>query len=164
MSAAADGVLDYLMGTTFPTALSSFSDLQSGEGCKVYFGPGLPKFTTPVTLQCHGIKFEMDWAEIGPSYRYEEVASIPCTLTAWNPGEGDSQGFLNRKTECFDALSLITVNIGNDYTLGSLVRWTRFKMGQLIPGQPQTGSMAHLDFELCYQVRVSSLTSQANVY
>jgi hypothetical protein len=152
------------MGTTFPTALSSYTDPVTQSGALIVFGPGMTRFTAPVTLQCHGIKFDLTWAEIGPSFRYEESASIPCTLTSWNAGDASTQGFLDRKNEVFSALSLITVNLGNDPTLGGNVRWIRFALGQLMPGTPASGSAAHLDFELEYKVRVSSLTAQANVY
>lgn len=164
MSAAAPGVLDYLMGTSFPTALSTFVD-GSGNGPTIYFGPGLPKFTSQITLQCHGIKFSETWAEIAPSYNYEETATVPCTLTAWVGGQADNQAWLDRKNDCFSALSLVLVNLGNDVTLNGLVRWVRFEMGQFMPAESRdSGSMGHLDFELSYRVRVSSMTSQANVY
>lgn len=160
MSAAASSVLDYLIGTSFPTALSSYTDPVTNSPATVYFGPGIPRFTTQVTLQVQGIQIDMNWAEIGPNFKYEEHGTIPCTLTSWNPGESDTQGFLDRKSECFSALSLITVNIANDPTLNGLVRWVRWKAGQLMPAAAApTGSLAHLDFSLYYEVRVPSLTS-----
>ncbi len=162
MSTAASGVLDYLMGTTFPTALSSYTDDQ-GNGATIYFGPGVERFTAPVTVQCHGIKFEDQWMAISPDHNYEEEATLPCTLTSWNPGDGSSQGYLDRKTEVFNALVLISSNLAQDATLGGLVRWLKLSQGQMVPGKPLGGSIAHLDFELAYAVRVFSLTL-ANVY
>lgn len=160
MSAAAPAVLKYLMGTTFPTALASFTDPNLGSGVTIYFGPGVKRFNTPITLQLHGVQFDMEWAEVGPNYRYEERGTLPCTLTSWVAGDSSSEGFLDRMTECFSALSLITINIANDVRLGGLVRLVRLKMGQLQPGSPgDSGSMAHLDFHLHYEVRVDSLTA-----
>lgn len=162
MSTAASSVLDYLVKTSFPTALSTYTDPVTGSAATIYFGPGMEKFEAQVALQVHGIKFDDTWAEIGPNYRYEETAEIPCTLTSWNPGEGDTQGFLDRKSECFAALSLITINIANDVTLGGLVRWCRFQLGQFMPATPNTGSLGHLDFTIGYRVRVNSLDAGQN--
>lgn len=159
MSAAAPAVLAYLMGTTFPTALATFTDPNLGSGPTIYFGEPGKKFGAPITLRLHGVEFNMEWAEVGPNYRYEEHGTLPCTLTSWVAGDSSSTGFLARQAECFEAVSLITINIANDPRLGGLVRWVRFKMGRLVPGPPDSGSSAVLDFELAYQVRVDSLTA-----
>jgi hypothetical protein len=165
MSSAAPGVLDYLIGTTFPTALAGVQDAVTGSGVTIWFGPSIPKFTTPITLQVHGVRHQDDWAEIGPNFRYEETAEIPCTITSWSGDPTETQAWLDRKNDCYNALSLITVNIANDPTLGGAVRWVRFQTGQFMPAELHgAGSLGHLDFTLGYRVRVSSLTSQANVY
>ena len=124
------------------------------DDAMVYFGKELPKYTAPLTFAVCGFEGNQEPAELGPNYRREETASLLCDLTSY---AGD-QDWLSRMSEVMTAFALLTVAVGNNWTLNNTVRFAEpgdFLFTPEVQGNGQ--SIGSLTFAIRYSQRVDSL-------
>lgn len=151
------GTVNYLFdlfGTTYPLDANSVPTL-------IWFGVTLTTFSAPTTIEINEVEpADQEPAELGPSYRREELYSIKCKITVFN-GEGSNgaSDFLARMNDCFTVWKALAVAVANDFTLGGNVRYA--EVGELCYEPTTDGSgraMGCLTWVIRCSQRVTSLS------
>lgn len=116
---------------------------------------GIPLvFTAPLTLQIYGFTGSQEPAELSPQARREENFDINCCISSFM-GDEDLE---SRMSEAQDGWALLSVAVGNDYTLGNTVRWAQMTEYEFIPSTDLNGkSLGSVDFRVNCQQRIDSL-------
>ena len=146
------------MSSSIPGAVLQFIDIATAAmpaDTTIWFGKPLPMYSAPLMLQITGVEGNQEPAELGISYRREEVFSILCQLSSF---QGD-QLFQNRMTEVFSYWEMITVAVANNPTLNQTVRFA--EPGNMVfdPIAANGGrSIGCLHFDIRCSARITSLT------
>jgi hypothetical protein len=148
MSSVAAVATQYFLGLARATLQDdAFVILHKSRGDLVY--------TAPITLEVYGFTGRQDPAELSPQARREEAFDINCCISSFQ-GDGDLEG---RMKEAQDAWALLSVAVGNDYTLGHTVRWAQMTEYTFIPETDVNGmSLGSVEFKVNCQQRIDSLT------
>lgn len=121
----------------------------------IWYGKRLGVFSAPITLQCFGWTASQEPAELGPNLRREETFDLKLCLSSF---AGD-QDFDAREAECMSNWSLITTALGNDGSLGNIVRWAQITDYEFSPNANADGqSIGNLDFTVNCQQRIESMS------
>lgn len=122
----------------------------------MYFGKRLSVYSAPITLQVYGWRALQEPAELAPNLRREETFELDCCLSSF---AGD-QDYESREAECIANWNLLYVAVGNDATLGGIVRWAQFTEYEFSADSNPTGgqSIGHLEFKIQCVQRVESLS------
>lgn len=127
----------------------------------VWFGSELAVWSGPTTIEINGVEpADQEPAELGPTYRREEVYSVKCKITVFN-GEGanGSTDFLTSMDNCWNVWIALEIAVANDPTLGGNVRFAEF--GEMVyePTTAANGAaMGTLLWVVRCQARVTSLS------
>ena len=154
MASSIPGAVEYWLNLAKTTLASTAT---SPDGVYVWFGSPLSRYVAPITLQVIEIsEITHQWAELGSQYKIEETYKIHNQLVSF---AGDNNQ-IGRMTEVFSNLQLLTVALGNDYTLGGNVRLCLpLVEGEYMPGTDPSGRTAGaLTFDIHCEARVASLT------
>lgn len=153
------------MSSSIPGAVNAFltmmDPLQGGAlpaGTQVWFGKPLPKYIAQTTLQVvevHGDPGQ-EPAELGPTYRREEVYDIACILTCWTGQPDDYLGMFN---QVFSVLKTVEVTVANNPTLNGNVRFAQIHTLDFVPDSDDAGHvLGSLTFTVNCQARITSLS------
>jgi hypothetical protein len=156
MASSIPGAVSYFLNLA-TTTLSASTDTPNNSHPYVWFGAQLAKYIAPVNLQVKGVTdIVHEWAELGSHYKVEETYRIQCQLVS-NAGDLD---FEQRMVEVFDNFLLLTVALGNDYTMGGNVRLCLPACeGEVMPASTQAGSsMCSLMFFIHCEARIQTLS------
>jgi hypothetical protein len=112
-------------------------------------------YSAPLTLEVYGFTGKQEPAELSPQARREEEFDINCCVSSYQ-GDDDLEG---RMKEAQDAWALLSVAVGNDYTLGQNVRWAQMAEYTFIPDTDGSGkALGSVEFKVNCQQRIDSLT------
>jgi hypothetical protein len=160
------------MSSCMPIATANFLTLMTAvlptSGVNVYFGNPMSMYTAPIHLQVYEVEGTQEWAELGPSYRREEMFAIKCKLSSY---AGDTD-FLSRMQETYNTFETITIAVANDPTLTGIpngvitaggtqgaVRIAQVTNMVFVPKGGANGkSMGELNFDVECTQRITSLT------
>jgi hypothetical protein len=124
----------------------------------VWYGKKLGTFSSPLMLQCYGWTAQQQPAEIGPNLRREEEFELNCCLSSY-AGDASQEAFDSREQECMSNWSLITTALGNDASLGNIVRWAQIVEYQYTPDTgPEGGTIGELEFKVQCVQRIDSMS------
>lgn len=147
------------MASSIPGAIEQFivvataalpSTFQVREGS--IYGPNIGQQSVLIG----DVTVTMDtWAELGPNYRHEEHFDIQCVLSS-AAGNDDAPSRLN---ETYSLYNDISVAVANNPTLNNAVRVSYCRQLKYSPLPTSQGwSMGTLNFEVCCEQRVTSLS------
>ena len=146
------------MSSSIPNAVQQFITIAATvmpSQSVFWFGKALPVYTQPWTLQINEITADQQPAELGPTYRREELFELHGILSSW---AGDSDN-ISRLNEVFAMFADITVAVANNPTLNSAVRFAECSPVQYVPDvDPKGFSLGELNFEIRCSQRITSLT------
>jgi hypothetical protein len=148
------------MSSVAPAATSYFLTLARSvlpdDAFVILMKSGTPLvFTAPLTLQVYGFTGSQVPAELSPQARREEEFSIDCCISSYM-GDDDLEA---RMEEAQAGWDLLSVAIGNDYTLGHIVRWAQMAEYSFIPSKDTSGkALGSVEFKVNCQQRIDSLT------
>lgn len=154
MSSSIPGAVQYWVNLATTTLAST---PLAPDGVLVWFGAALSKYTAPITLQVLGVyNIVHQWANVGSEFKVEESYKIRNQLVSYSGGLNN----INRMTDVFSTLSLLTVATATDYTLGGNVRLCLpMVAGEYVPGSDPTGKIAgSLMFDVHCEARIRTLT------
>jgi hypothetical protein len=146
------------MTSVAPAARVYFQNLCKSvlpDDAYVWYGKRMGSFSAPLTLQIYGWKGTQEPAELAPNLRREENFDINCCLSSF---AGDMD-FASRETEVMAQWSKITTALGNDATLGNIVRWAQITEYEFVPDSNIDGkSIGSLEFNVNCQQRIESMS------
>lgn len=153
MSSSIPGAVAYWLNLAKTTLTSTAT---SPDSVYVWFGTPLGKYMAPVTLQVTSVvNIAHDWANVGSEFKVEESYRIRNQLVSYAGGTN----FVGRMNEVFSNLSLLTVALATDYTLGANVRLCLpMVSGEYMPGVDPSGkTMGSLMFDIHCEARIRTL-------
>lgn len=148
------------MSSVAPAATIYFMNLARSilpdDAFVILLKSGIPLvFSAPLTLQVYGFTGTQVPAELSPQARREEDFNIDCCISSYM-GDTDLEA---RMTEAQTGWDLLSVAIGNDYTLGHIVRWAQMAEYSFIPSTDTSGkALGSVEFKVNCQQRIDSLT------
>jgi hypothetical protein len=112
-------------------------------------------YSAPITLEVYGFTGRQEPAELSPQARREEEFDINCCVSSYQ-GDDDLE---SRMDEAQSAWALLSVAVGNDYTLGNTVRWAQMTEYTFVPDTDTSGkALGSVEFKINCQQRIDSLT------
>jgi hypothetical protein len=147
------------MSSVAPAATSYFLNLARtvlpDTSFVVLLKRGIPLvFSAPLTLQVYGFSGVQVPADLSPQARREEEFVIDCCISSYM-GDDDLE---SRMAEAQAGWDLLSVAIGNDYTLGRIVRWAQMAEYSFEPSTDNSGkALGSVEFKVNCQQRIDSL-------
>jgi hypothetical protein len=149
------------MGSCIPAATQSLFSIFTAAYplYTVWVGNELGVFATTDTIEINSVSADQAPAELGPSYRREEVFSVHCRITVIRGDASDPASYLGAMTDAFTIFNGLEAAVANNPTLTQVVRFAELGEMEYDPTTTAQGmSMAVLSFVVRCSQRVNSLS------